>query len=128
MKAKAVDFVSFSVTDMDRAEAFYRDVLGLEVEVPRGEPGTRGNGYMELDAGGVAIGLVAMPQTHPNAIVALAVDHVGEAVEELRGNGVPIAMETIELYGRHRRSRREQGPAAPAEGRHVRVDRLISRH
>lgn len=96
MKAKAVDFVSFSVTDMDRAEAFYRDVLGLEVEVPRGEPGTRGNGYMELDAGGVAIGLVAMPQTHPNAIVALAVDHVGEAVEELRGNGVPIAMETIE--------------------------------
>lgn len=96
MKAKAVDFVSFSVTDMDRAEAFWRDVLGLDVEVPRGEPGTRGNGYMELDAGGVAIGLVAMPETHPNAIVALAVDDVGEAVAELRGKGVPIAMETIE--------------------------------
>lgn len=96
MKAKAVDFVSFSVTDMDRAEAFWRDVLGLDVEVPRGEPGTRGNGYMELDAGGVAIGLVAMPETHPNAIVALAVDDVGEAVAELRGKGVTIAMETIE--------------------------------
>ncbi|HET6363272.1 MAG TPA: VOC family protein [Gemmatimonadota bacterium] len=96
MKAKAVDFVSFSVTDMDRAEAFWRDVIGLEVEVPRGEPGTRGNGYMELDAGGVAIGLVTMPQTHPNAVVALAVDHVGEAVEELRGKGVPISMEAIE--------------------------------
>jgi predicted enzyme related to lactoylglutathione lyase len=96
MKAKAVDFVSYSVTDMDRAEAFWRELLGLDVEVARGKPGTRANGYMELDAGGVAIGLVAMPQTHPNGIVALAVDHVGEAVEELRGKGVKIAMETIE--------------------------------
>ena len=96
MKAKAVDFVSYSVTDMDRSEAFWKDVLGLDVEVPRGEPGTRANGYMELDAGGVAIGLVAMPRIHPNGIVALAVDHVGDAVEELRGKGVPIAMETIE--------------------------------
>jgi predicted enzyme related to lactoylglutathione lyase len=96
MKVKAVDFVSFSVTDMDRAEAFWRDVLGLEVEVPRGEPGTRGNGYMELDAAGLAIGLVAMPETHPNAIIALAVDDVAEAIGELRGKGVPIAMETIE--------------------------------
>ena len=96
MKAKAVDFVSYSVTDMDRAEAFWKDLLGLEVEVPRGKSGTRANGYMELDAGGVAIGLVAMPQTQPNGIVALAVDDVGEAVEELRGKGVKIAMETIE--------------------------------
>jgi len=96
MKAKAVDSVSFSVADMDRAEAFWHVVLGLEVEVPRSEPGTRGNGYMELNAGGVAIGLVAMPQTHPNAIVALAADHVGEAVDELRGKGLPVSMETIE--------------------------------
>jgi predicted enzyme related to lactoylglutathione lyase len=96
MKVKAVDFVSFSVTDMDKSEAFYRDVLGLDVEVPRGERGTRASGYMELDAGGVAIGLVAMPQPHPNAVVAFAVDSVTDAVEELRGKGVPIAMETIE--------------------------------
>ena len=47
MKAKAVDFVSYSVTDMDRAEAFWKDLLGLEVEVSRGAPGTRANGYME---------------------------------------------------------------------------------
>ncbi|HJU87168.1 MAG TPA: VOC family protein [Gemmatimonadota bacterium] len=96
MKAKAVDFISYAVTDMDKAEAFWRDVLGLEIEVPRGEPGTRANGYMELDAGGVAIGLVALDETQPNGIVALAVDDVGEAVEELRGKGVTIAMETIE--------------------------------
>jgi predicted enzyme related to lactoylglutathione lyase len=96
MKAKAVDFVSYSVTDMDKAEAFWQEMLGLDVEVARGEPGTRSNGYMELDAGGVAIGLVAMPQIHPNGIVALAVDDVGEAVEELREKGVTIAMEMIE--------------------------------
>ena len=96
MKPKAVDFVSYSVTDMDRSEAFYRDVLGLEVEVPRGEPGTRAAGYMELDAGGTAISLTALPQLHPNAIVALAVDDVGAAVEELRGRHVPITMEPIE--------------------------------
>jgi catechol 2,3-dioxygenase-like lactoylglutathione lyase family enzyme len=65
MKAKAVDFVSYSVTDMDRSESFWRDVLGLEVEVARGKPGTRASGYLELEAGGVAIGLVAMPNTYP---------------------------------------------------------------
>lgn len=96
MKARGIDFISYAVSDMDKAEAFYRDTLGLPVEVPRGEPGTRANGYMELDAGGVAIGLVSLPQAHPNAIPAFAVEDVGAAVEELRGKGVPIAMEPIE--------------------------------
>jgi catechol 2,3-dioxygenase-like lactoylglutathione lyase family enzyme len=49
-----VDFVSYSVTDMERSEAFYRDVLGM---------------------------------------VALAVEDVGAAAEELRGKGVKIAMD-----------------------------------
>jgi predicted enzyme related to lactoylglutathione lyase len=96
MKPKAVDFVSYIATDMDRSEAFYRDVLGLEVTTPRGEPGTRSNGYMEFEAGGTAITLTALPQLHPNAVVALAVDDVGDAVEELRGKGVPIEMEPLE--------------------------------
>ena len=96
MRAKAVDFISYAVTDMDKAEAFWRETLGLPVEVPRGKPGTRANGYMELDAGGVAIGIVALDRTQPNGIVALAVDDVGDAVEELRGKGVTIAMEMIE--------------------------------
>lgn len=96
MKPRGLDFVSYSVTDMDRSEAFYRDVLGLDIEVARGEPGTRASGYMELDAGGTAISLTALPQLHPNAIVALAVEDVDEAVEELRNKGVEIAMEAIE--------------------------------
>ena len=96
MRVRAVDFVSYAVSDMDRAEAFYRDVLGLDIEVARGEPGTRASGYMEFDAGGTAISLTALPQLHPNAIPALAVDDVAAAVEELRGQGVTIAMDPIE--------------------------------
>ncbi|HUF89871.1 MAG TPA: VOC family protein [Gemmatimonadota bacterium] len=96
MKPRGLDFVSYSVTDMDRSEAFYRDVLGLDIEVARGEPGTRASGYMEFDAGGTAISLTALPQLHPNAIVALAVEDVGEAVVELRGQGVEIAMDPME--------------------------------
>ena len=96
MRVRAVDFVSYAVSDMDRAEAFYRDVLGLDIEVARVEPGTRASGYMEFDAGGTAISLTALPQLHPNAIPALAVDDVAAAVEELRGQGVTIAMDPIE--------------------------------
>ncbi|MGH7566149.1 MAG: VOC family protein [Gemmatimonadota bacterium] len=96
MQPRAVDFISYSVTDMDRSEAFYRDVLGLNVEVPRGEPGTRASGYMELDAGGTAISLTVLPQLHPNAIVALSVEDVNAAIDELRGKGTKISMEPIE--------------------------------
>ena len=96
MKPRAVDFISYSVTDMDRSEAFYRDVLGLEVEVQRGDAGTRASGYMEFDAGGTSISLTVLPQLHPTAIVALSVEHVGDAIEELRGKGVKVSMDTIE--------------------------------
>jgi predicted enzyme related to lactoylglutathione lyase len=99
MQPRAVDFISYIVTDLDRSEPFYRDVLGLTVSGPRGEPGTQGNGFMELEAGGTVISLLnAMPQVplHPNGIVALAVDDVHAAVEELRGKGVQIAMEPVE--------------------------------
>jgi predicted enzyme related to lactoylglutathione lyase len=95
MKVKAVDFVAYTVSDMNRAEAFYRDVLGLNVLTPRGEPGTRGNGFMELEAGGTAIGLTQM-EPLPNAAMALAVDDVREAIEELRGQGVTVGMEPVE--------------------------------
>jgi predicted enzyme related to lactoylglutathione lyase len=87
--------VSYGVNDMNKAETFYRDVLGLAVTTPRGEPGTRGNGYMELEAGGTTIGLTALPP-HPNAVVALAVDDVTAAVAEMRARGVAIGMEPLE--------------------------------
>ena len=98
MKPLAVDFVSYMATDLDRSEAFYRDVLGLEVSGPRGEPGTQGNNFMEFKAGGTVIALVSIPELpfQPNGVVALAVADLSAAVEELRGKGAPIAMEPIE--------------------------------
>jgi predicted enzyme related to lactoylglutathione lyase len=95
MKAKAVDFIAYTVKDMDRAEAFYGDVLGLEITQPRGEPGTRGNGYMEFECGGVTIGLTQM-EPLPNASMALAVDDVYDAIKELREKGVTIGLEPVE--------------------------------
>ena len=95
MKAKAVDFIAYNVNDMDRAEAFYRDTLGLRVLRPRGAPGTRSNGFMEFDAGGTAIGLTAMGPL-PNAAMALAVDDVRAAIAELGANGVEIGLEPVD--------------------------------
>ena len=54
MKPKAVDFVSYTVNDMDRAEAFYRDTLGLAVYREFGhqnDPGLvffLGGGFLEV--------------------------------------------------------------------------------
>jgi predicted enzyme related to lactoylglutathione lyase len=96
MKPKAVDFIALSVSDMDRSEAFYRDVIGLDPETPRGAPGTRGNGFMEFAAGGTAISLTALPQPHANGIIALAVEDVRAAVEELRARSVPVLMEPVD--------------------------------
>jgi len=93
MKPKAVDFVSYNVTDMARSEVFYRDVLGLDVGVPWGGPGRR---FPEFDAGGATISLTQLPQLPMQAIVALAVDDVRASVEELRGKDVKIVMESLE--------------------------------
>jgi predicted enzyme related to lactoylglutathione lyase len=96
MKPKAVDFVALAVSDMDRSEAFYRDVLGLDLETPRGAPGTRGNGFMEFAAGGTAISLTALPERHANGIIALAVEDCRAATEELRARDVPVLMEPLD--------------------------------
>ena len=93
MKPKAVDFVSYNVTDMARSEAFYREVLGLEVAVPWGGPGRR---FPEFEVGGSTISLTQLPQLPMQAIAALAVDDVHAAVEELRSKDVKIVMEPLE--------------------------------
>jgi predicted enzyme related to lactoylglutathione lyase len=97
VKPRGVDFVSYTVTDMARSQAFYRDVLGLEATSPWGGPGTSYMPFAELEAGGTAISLTQLPGgPHPNGIIALAVEDVAAAVEELRGKGVEIEMERIE--------------------------------
>ncbi|MPY11006.1 VOC family protein [Arthrobacter bussei] len=58
--AKGVATVWVPVEDMDRALAFYRDTLGLDVSMQEDE-------WAEIDAGGLTIGLNAREDTHGGA-------------------------------------------------------------
>ena len=93
MKVRGVDFVFYNVTDMDKAVAFYRDILGLKVI------GEIGKTWTEFDTGGFALS-VGVYGAKPvkkgekgNVSVGLAVDDVKAAVEYLKGKGVQINME-----------------------------------
>lgn len=92
MRVRAVDFVVVNVADLERAEAFYRDTLGLRV--PLTEDSAR---WKEFDAPPVALALRLDPQSPGvNAAVALAVEDVAAAVEELRAKGVTVLLEPYE--------------------------------
>jgi catechol 2,3-dioxygenase-like lactoylglutathione lyase family enzyme len=85
-EAKA--FPSFSVNDIGKARAFYRDTLGLHVD-------DRSEG-LELDVGGGSKVLVYGKPNHEPAtftILNFAVDNVETAVEKLKSTGV-----TFEQY------------------------------
>ena len=93
MKVRGVDFVFYNVTDMDKAVAFYRDVLGLKVI---GEPGKM---WTEFDTGNLALvigiyGGEPIPKgKKANVSVGLAVDDVKSALQHLKSKGVPINMD-----------------------------------
>jgi predicted enzyme related to lactoylglutathione lyase len=92
MRVRAVDFVVYNVPDMKRAKAFYHGTLGL----PRG--GEYTGFWAEFATEPVALCLCD-PYPGPwegGTAVALAVDDVSAAVDELRANGVSILMEPTE--------------------------------
>jgi predicted enzyme related to lactoylglutathione lyase len=95
MQTRAADFVGYTVSDLDRSVTFYRDVLGLK-------PSSAGDGWAEFDLGNVTLAIFVSSDDAPQspsprgAAVALAVPDVPAAVEELRGKGVPIMMDTVD--------------------------------
>ena len=92
MRVRAIDFVVVNVADLDRSEAFYRNTLGVSVPLTE-----RSEIWRELDTPPVALALrrdAGSPGV--NAAVALAVEDVPGAVEELRAKGVPIEIEPYE--------------------------------
>ncbi len=84
MKVRAVDFVQIQVRDMDRALGFYRDALGMPVGQAWDDE------WVELAAGDTTIALAAEAE---GVSVALSVDSVSDAVEELRAKGVEVVAE-----------------------------------
>lgn len=92
MKIRAVDFVSYNVSDPVRSERFFREVLGLTPTAPW--PGT---GFPEFTVGETSVFLTNLPQLGQGGALALAVADVRDATEELRAAGVEIAQEPLEL-------------------------------
>ncbi len=74
------------VTDLERAQAFYVDVLGLAV--------VESNGFsLVLDSDGTTVRVqrVEAAPGLPQTVLGWVVDDVVAAVEELRGKGVAFA-------------------------------------
>ncbi len=93
MKVKAIDFVVVNVSDMERSKAFYRDTLGMEFPVWEDSAN-----WQEFLAPPVAMALrVDKQNPGANAAIALAVDDVPAAVEELRAKGVKVLIEAREF-------------------------------
>ena len=96
MNVTGVDFIAIPTQDFDRADAFYADVLGLERSkrwgnMPAGEfeNGTVTIALIQSDA----FGLEFSSHSHP---VALQVDDVHAAREELEGKGVEFMGDIID--------------------------------
>ena len=91
MNVRAIDFVEVRVADVERSLRFYRDTLGMAFPISGGSPA-----WKELDSPPVALALGLGPEPPGSIVLALAVDDVDAAVEELRAKGVPILKEPWE--------------------------------
>ena len=96
MNITGVDFIALPTQDFAAAEKFYGEVLGLERSKQWGdmparefETGSLTIALMQSDAFGLDFG----SHSHP---VALQVDDVAAAREELESNGVEFAADTID--------------------------------
>ncbi len=97
MKVLGTDFVIYQSSDLDKSMAFYRDVLGLKLEWHLEEVD-----WAEFAAPPTTLALwnpaktTGAPATAGGGAIALAVDDVAAAVEELKGKGVTVVAETMD--------------------------------
>ncbi len=92
MKIHGVGQVSISVSDVDRAVAFYRDVL--EIPFLFQVPGSPGMAF--FDCGGTRLYIVQPedPDATPSAsVVYFTVDSAQDAAEELKSKGIELGSE-----------------------------------
>jgi catechol 2,3-dioxygenase-like lactoylglutathione lyase family enzyme len=90
MLTTAYAFSGFSVSDIDRAQEFYENVIGLTVT-------KNGMGILELTLPGGATTIVYPKDDHVPAtytVLNFEVDDIDKAVAELKAQGV-----TLENYG-----------------------------
>jgi predicted enzyme related to lactoylglutathione lyase len=92
VKVERVDYVRVPVTDMEEANRFYGELLGL-----RRNPNSPSDDWVEYEAGNVTLAVMT-PHTHeyefaalPPATIALRVDDVEAAKAELEATGLEVA-------------------------------------
>ncbi|MBD0338508.1 MAG: VOC family protein [Thermoleophilia bacterium] len=91
MRVERVDYIRVPVTDMEQANRFYGEVLGL-----RRNPNSPGDDWVEYEVGNVTLAVMT-PQSHdyefaplPPGTLALRVADVAHARAELEANGVQV--------------------------------------
>ena len=91
MQVERVDYIRVPVTDMERANHFYGEVLGL-----RRNPNSPDEGWVEYEAGNVTLAVMT-PHTHeyefsplPPGTLAFRVPDVAEAKAKLEAAGVQV--------------------------------------
>ena len=95
MKPRGVDFFCYTVSDIGKSADFYENTLGLTLQA------WLGTGWVEFAVGDTptVLALRADPKVRAasgedcRAAIAIAVADVYRAVEELRGQGVDVALE-----------------------------------
>lgn len=97
MDAKAVDFISCTVSDLGTSVSFYRDTLGLTLEYENEDIG-----WAEFGAPPTTIALGEANENVPltpgdgGVAIALAVDDVEAALDELRDEGHDVKMDYVD--------------------------------
>ena len=81
-----VDFIALPVEDLARADAFYGDALGLARN-----PHNSGERWVEYETGNLTLALSTF-----GGGLALGVENVAEARNELEGQGTRFAMDTFD--------------------------------
>jgi predicted enzyme related to lactoylglutathione lyase len=91
IEAQRVDYIRVPVTDMEEANRFYGEVLGLERN-----PNSPADDWVEYEVGNVTLAVMT-PHTHdyeftqlPPATIALRVPDVAAAKETLEAAGVEV--------------------------------------
>ena len=89
--AERVDYIRVPVTDIDEANRFYGELLGL-----RRNPNSPGEDWVEYEAGNVTLAVMT-PHTHdyefaalPPSTIALRVADVAAATSELEAAGLDV--------------------------------------
>src|SRR4029453_18702907 len=86
MQVTRADFIALPVEDLGRADAFYGETLGLARN-----PNTSGERWVEYETGNLTLALSTFCRA-----LALGVQDVAPAREELERKDVPFAMDTFD--------------------------------